>query len=83
MTVRPHNGDRLIRGQDKTKQTKDRAVSNTRAKHKTCNNLHRIEAGLSITNDISGDKQSKITRHECDRMLSISHRRTGRQPRCR
>ena len=57
----------------RTKQKQeDKAVSNTSACKNFCNNLHRIEAKLSTTTDIPGDKQSKITGHSCGRRQTLA-----------
>ena len=38
----------------------------------TWTDLHRIGTGLSIADDILGDKQSKMTKHDCDRMQILA-----------
>jgi hypothetical protein len=40
-------------------------------RQKTWTSLHRTGTGPSTTNDTSGDKQSKMTRHECGRMFYL------------
>ena len=38
----------------------------------TWTDLHRIGTGLSIADDILGDKQSKMTQHNYDRMQILA-----------